>query len=736
MTRALPLLLALTLFGCKDDAPVTDDSGIPEDDSTPPDDSAADDSATDDSSADDSAIDDTSAPLDSDGDGTPDDEDCAPNDASIHPGAAEVVADGIDQDCDGGDDCFSDGDNDGYGSVSTRASEDLDCLDAGESRFNTDCNDSDPRYNPGATESDCADPNDYNCDGSVGYNDGDGDGYAACEECDDGDSAVNPGATEVCDGQDNDCNGVVDGADASDTSTFYADSDGDGYGDPSLSTQDCSAPSGFVADDTDCDDGVYAVNPGATEVCDGLDNDCDGLIDGSDVDNPPTWYTDSDGDGYGDASTGVSDCTQPSGTVSDGTDCDDADADINPGATEVCDGTDNDCNGNTDGTDAADARTWYYDGDGDGQGDANSSTLGCTRPSGYRNNANDCDDTNSTIYLGAPEHCDGVDEDCDGVADNDAVDASVWYDDLDGDGYGDPEVSTADCNQPTGTVADDTDCDDGDAAVNPGATEICNFIDDDCTGVDDDNLPDLDGSGLADCREVAVVVTYGFQHNSLNYSCNGMDPTDSELAEMESLLADMGLGLVRVNEDASAGASYSQVSAYGAVVIHNGGWADALRANTDQLILSAVADGMPVMIIGDDGGYCASQTVSSTGTYGLWNAMRMSSFSSNSIGRGAAVSVSSGGATHPVIAGAWGTAGAFTYVADLDQLAISGSDVTTLMDSGGNPVVWAAEDSSGQRVVVMMPSVYNSHDCPISDSAGLGELEVVFKNAIWWSMNW
>ena len=64
----------------------------------------------------------------------------------------------------------------------------------------TDCNDADPAYNPGAVESDCADPSDYNCDGSVGYADGDGDGYGACEDCDDTNADVNPGAMEVCTG--------------------------------------------------------------------------------------------------------------------------------------------------------------------------------------------------------------------------------------------------------------------------------------------------------------------------------------------------------------------------------------------------------------------------------------------------------------------------------------------------------------------------------------------------------
>jgi hypothetical protein len=87
---------------------------------------------------------------------------------------------------------------------------------------------------------------------------------------------VNPAATEVCDGIDNDCSGVADGADAVDAATFYADVDRDGYGDPTNTQLACSAPSGYVADDTDCDDSNEDVYVGALEDCfDGVVNDCD-----------------------------------------------------------------------------------------------------------------------------------------------------------------------------------------------------------------------------------------------------------------------------------------------------------------------------------------------------------------------------------------------------------------------------------------------------------------------------
>ncbi|MBK6577608.1 MAG: putative metal-binding motif-containing protein [Sandaracinaceae bacterium] len=109
-----------------------------------------------------------------------------------------------------------------------------------------DCVPDDAAFYPGAPETDCLDPNDYNCDGSVGFADGDGDGFAACEECDDGSAAVNPDATEVCDGVDNNCDAVTDGADAADASTWYLDADTDGYGDLDFSTLACEQPAGYA----------------------------------------------------------------------------------------------------------------------------------------------------------------------------------------------------------------------------------------------------------------------------------------------------------------------------------------------------------------------------------------------------------------------------------------------------------------------------------------------------------
>ncbi len=426
--------------------------------------------------------------------------DCDDGDASIHPDAAEYC-DERDNDCDGlmddddpdiADqlDWYLDADADGYGldTSVTQACE----QPSGYTALAGDCDDADAAYNPGASETDCTDSNDYNCDGSTGYADLDGDGWAACAECDDLDAAVYPGADESCNGADDDCDGTVDEDDAVDAATWYADADGDGYGDSASTTVACSAPSGFVGDDSDCDDGTAAVNPGATELCNGVDDDCDGTVDEDDAVDAATWYVDADGDGYGDVGSTTAACSQPSGHVSDHTDCDDAAAEVFPGATELCNLVDDDCDGIVDEDEAADAPTWYADADVDGYGDPDTTTQSCSQPSGYTPNDTDCDDGDALVNPGATELCNGVDDDCDGSLDeDDAADSATWYADSDGDGFGDGGSTAAACAQPSGYVADFTDCDDDDALVNPDATELCNGEDDDCDGtVDEDDAAD------------------------------------------------------------------------------------------------------------------------------------------------------------------------------------------------------------------------------------------------------
>ncbi len=213
--------------------------------------------------------------------------------------------------------------------------------------------------------------------------------------------------------------GVDDGSGGSLT-TFYADSDGDGYGDPDTSTQAASAPPGYVGDDNDCDDGDAAVNPAAVEIANGIDDDCDAVVDEGTL---FTFYVDNDDDGYGDPASSVEAAGPPAGYVIDGSDCDDSDASTYPGANEVVgDGVDHDCDG---------SYLFYLDGDLDGYG---STALG-----------------QSFVPTGDPDHS---------------------------------------------TTSDD--CDDSNPAINPGATEEANLLDDDCDGVIDEDFPDFDADGLVD----------------------------------------------------------------------------------------------------------------------------------------------------------------------------------------------------------------------------------------------
>ena len=337
---------------------------------------------------------------DDDGDGVTDATDCDDANSAIYPGAPEVSANGIDEDCNGIDaiDCFADGDGDGYGGTTpSQELDDGDCSDdAGQSAVSSDCDDAAISVNPGAVE--VCNGMDDDCDGLPSDEaDGDGDGALPCGgDCDDADPARFPGNAEICDQQDNDCDAATDEG---------VDNDADG-------ASEC---------DGDCDDAEPAAFPGNVEVCDAVDNDCDATTD---------EFADIDGDGR-------------SACVGD---CDESDPDVYAGAVELCDGKDGDC----DGVVPADELT---DVDGDG-------SPVCA----------DCADDDAAVFPEAEETCNGVDDDCDDATDED----------VDGDG--------------DGVTVCAGDCDDADPDTSPEATEASvaaciDGVDNDCDGLSDGDAP-------------------------------------------------------------------------------------------------------------------------------------------------------------------------------------------------------------------------------------------------------
>ena len=173
---------------------------------------------------------------------------------------------------------------------------------------------------------------------------------------------------------DNDCDGTTDEVDAVDASTWFIDYDSDGYGSSSYQLIQCAQPSGYVSNAEDCNDTTADVSPESDELCDGVDNDCDGTIDEADAVDASTWFVDDDADGYGSSSSSLLSCSQPAGYESNAEDCNDLDDSIYPGADLRCDGIDGDCDGVIDN-----------DGDGDGFSDA-----AC--------GGDDCNDQDALLY--------------------------------------------------------------------------------------------------------------------------------------------------------------------------------------------------------------------------------------------------------------------------------------------------------------------------------------------------
>jgi hypothetical protein len=273
--------------------------------------------------------------------------------------------------------------------------------------------------------------------GNGSWTNADGDGLPTLFDCDDKTAATYTGAYEIADGKDNDCDGLIDEDIPIDTGTDDTATDDSDPPDPSGSDLDGD---GYKAS-VDCDDHNIATHPGAIELTDGADNDCDTKIDEG------TAWGDDDNDGFSEING----------------DCDDTDPTRYPTAIDTQnDGLDNDCDG-------ADDNATDKDRDADGVTDLDG----------------DCDDTDPAVKPGVSDPLDGVDNDCDGQTDEDGLNV-----DADGDGV---------------TILEG-DCNDNNPVVYAGAIDIPDdFIDQDCTGTDNYDV-DRDGdpspiSGGADCDD-------------------------------------------------------------------------------------------------------------------------------------------------------------------------------------------------------------------------------------------
>jgi hypothetical protein len=360
--------------------------------------------------------------------------------------------------------------------------------------------------------------------------DADGDGYTTGDgDCDDHDPDVNPEAEEFCDEVDNDCDGDVD-EDATDVVVWYADHDADGFGNSEVFVEACWAPDNMVGIPGDCDDVDPLVRPDAAEMCDGIDNDCDGLVDGATSIDAVVYWEDDDGDGFGNPDEATASCILLPEHVDNDLDCDDREEDVYPDAAETCNGADDDCDGTID--EGFEFVVYYEDLDGDHRGNPLKPVVACLPPEGFVYSAVDCDDGNRWVHGDMVEFCDEIDNDCDGEIDED-VGTYAFVTDADGDGYGPTGAVSVmmDCFPGSGMALETGDCDDSDDEVHPSAWERCNGIDDDCDGRPDDGLEendyylDADGDGYGDPSVVDVACELPEGYSSTGGDCDDGDET-------------------------------------------------------------------------------------------------------------------------------------------------------------------------------------------------------------------
>jgi hypothetical protein len=298
-----------------------------------------------------------------------------------------------------------------------------------------DCNDANASINPAAAE--ICNSIDDNCNSQTDegltfvlyYADADGDGFGSgastslCSnpgggystnalDCNNSNSSINPSATELCNSADDNCNTQID--EGLLFQNYYQDFDGDGFGSGSASSL-CASQSGYVNNAFDCNDFQAQINPIAQEICNGIDDNCNNLVDdGLQFSN---YFLDGDQDGFGSGNP-QSLCSNPGNGYSlVNTDCNDAIAAINPSAAEICNSIDDNCNLQID--EGLVFTNYFADNDGDGFGSPAQAFSSCLPLNGMVTNNGDCNDANANINPIAIEiGGNGIDENCDGQIDN------------------------------------------------------------------------------------------------------------------------------------------------------------------------------------------------------------------------------------------------------------------------------------------------------------------------------
>ncbi len=287
------------------------------------------------------------------------------------------------------------------------------------------------------------------------------------------------------------------------------------------------------------------------EVCgDNIDNDCNGLTDEPGAVNCTNWYQDNDGDGYGTGAPSTANClcTNPgAGYSNNGGDCNDYNSSIHPGGVEICDNIDNNCNGQTDESGSKGCTFFYHDLDGDGWGNPNDGACLCKSKatSEWILQGGDCDDTPGTgakIHPGVDEVCDGVDNNCNGQTDEEgAIGCQLYYVDQDNDTYGVTTTGKCLCAaSKTNTAGQPGDCDDSNGAINPGAQEICDGIDNDCNGKIDDGAADATCGAIAGGSSKCINGACGVGTCAKGYYDVNGDPSDG--CECQSLSNNGNMG--------------------------------------------------------------------------------------------------------------------------------------------------------------------------------------------------